>query len=58
MLGLTQKLFKTIHALRLTELQSAKAFRQIEVVTAFFGNYGYLQFIFVKITNKNYSFST
>ncbi|ATZ58539.1 hypothetical protein BCIN_16g02970 [Botrytis cinerea B05.10] len=36
MLGLTQKLFETIHALRLTELQSAKAFRQIEVVTAFF----------------------
>lgn len=37
MLGLTEKLSKTIQALRLTELQSAKAFRQIKVVTAFFG---------------------
>lgn len=36
MLGLTEKLFKTIHALRLTELKSAKAFRQVEVITAFF----------------------
>ncbi|KAF7919657.1 hypothetical protein EAE99_008509 [Botrytis elliptica] len=36
MLGLTQKLFKTIHDLRLTELQAAKAFRLVEVVTAFF----------------------
>ncbi|KAF7870491.1 hypothetical protein EAF04_004235 [Stromatinia cepivora] len=36
MLGLAEKLFKTIHALRLTELKSAKAFRQVEAITAFF----------------------
>ncbi|PQE32692.1 ABC multidrug transporter protein [Rutstroemia sp. NJR-2017a WRK4] len=51
MLGLTEKLFKTIHTLRLTELLSAKAFRQIEVITAFFGEYDDSILILVAINN-------